>query len=221
MTSSSSMGSASNYEKVSVPLSSGGHQIDLRWLMTHSSSAMAPKGIRYLQVRNTAAIAGLSDEREQYLEDLPTLKRQFGQMIAPIECELVVECPSCETHAAEFAAVIGTTHCRSERLVFRYDCKNPNRPRAGRGASVGQLADAMFPDASSADLSRIQRVLLIDDVFSEGKTAAAVMQRLWQLGLDSSASISVAVALRVAASAPAKRPDLSEVLPTSRTYKTP
>ncbi len=212
---------ASHSERVSLPLSSKELQVDLMWLSTHSSLAMAPRGIRYLQVRKTAASAGLNDELEQYLRDLPALLRQFGEMIAPIKCDLAVECPSCEPHAARFATVIATTHPNLDRLFFGYDCHDPGRPRAGHGASVEQLAAAMFPKAFSADLKKIQRVLLIDDVFNEGKTAAAVMQRLWALGLNCSASISIAVALRVAASPPAKRPDFSEVLPTSRTHETP
>jgi hypothetical protein len=52
--------------------------------------------------------------------------------------------------------------------------------------------------------------------YSEGKTAAAVVQELWEWGLDRSAAVSVEVALRVMPSQAAPKYDFSKVLKTMR-----
>ena len=70
----------------------------------------------------------------------------------------------------------------------------------------------MFSKGSTPDLRAAKNVVIVNDVYSEGKTAAAVVQELWGWGLDRSASISLAVALRVMPSQPAHKFDLGEVL---------
>ena len=148
-------------------------------------------------------------------DDPPFLRailKRFHEGISSIACDLIVQCPSCTLHAAEFAGAAVVAHPKATHLVLAYDCKDPKRPRAGTGASVDRLAKAMFPRGTTPDLREAKNVVIVDDVYSGGKTVAAVVQKLWGWGLDRNAMISVAVALRVMPYQPPRKFDLSEVL---------
>lgn len=199
-------------QTINLPTAPQNLQATLIWLETHKNEAFAPRGIRYLQLKNTAQAIGMPDEFEAYLNELPKLLVRFRAAASAIECDLVIECPSCESHAARFATTAAMAHPDAMYLVLGYDCKNENRPRAGREASVQELAMAIFPKSSPMDLNNVRKVLIVDDVFNDGKTAAAVTHKLWEWGLDRNAAFCVAVALRVMPSQPTRKINLIEVL---------
>lgn len=204
-------------ENISLPTSPEKLATKLFWLETHTSEAFSPLGVRYLQLRQTAKkIGGLEQEKLAYEKELPKLLMRFRDAVSLIECDVLVQCPSCNPHAAEFAGAATKSHPKAIHLILTYDCNTPDRPRAGMGASVDQLAKAMFPIGSAPDLRTAKRIVIIDDVFSEGKTAAAVVQKLWELGLDRNVSISVVVALRVMPNQATPKYNFSEVLKTIR-----
>jgi hypothetical protein len=199
-------------ENISLPTSPEKFTMKLFWLESHQTEAFSALGIRYLQLRQSAKkIGSLEHEKLAYEKELPTLLTRLRDVVSLIPCDVLVECPSCEPHAGEFAGEATKAHPKAAHLVLGYNCKDTNRPRAGRGASVDQLTKAMSPKGNTPDLRSAKNIVIIDDVYSEGKTAAAVAQKLREWGLDRSASISVAVALRVIPSPPARKFDLSDV----------
>ena len=210
-------GTSLRSEPVSLPTSPEQLATKLFWLESHKTEAFSPLGIRYLQLRQTAKkIGGLEHEKLAYEKELPKLLARFRDGIASIVCDVLVQCPSCEPHAEQFAGETALAHPKTTYIVLAYDCKDPSRPKAGSGASVEQLVKAMFSKENIPDLSAAKNVVIVDDVYSKGKTAAAVVQKLWEWGLDRSASISVAVALRVMSSEPAQKFDPGEALKTIR-----
>jgi ATP-dependent helicase YprA (DUF1998 family) len=103
-------------------------------------------------------------------------------------------------------------HPHALRAAFNYDCVNGKRQNAAKGASVSELAAGMTPRKPFPKLDQAKSVLIVDDVFADGDTAAAVVQKLWEGGLNRQASILLAVPLRVMQSECETKYDFNGVL---------
>jgi hypothetical protein len=190
----------------------------LYWLETHQAKAPAPPGIRYLHLRNrlkeNPAAAGelLTTEAKAYESAFSEIEERFARASDGLAFDLVVESPSCAPHASEFAEAASRAHPKAVRAAFDYDCVNGKRKNAAKGASVSELEAAMTPRKPFPKLDQAKSVLIVDDIFNDGDTAAAVLHTLWAGGLNRRASILVAVPLRVMPSETQPKYDFSGVL---------
>ena len=192
--------------------------VTIYWLETHHAKAPAPPGIRYLHLRNrlmgSPAAAGdlLTTEAKAYESAFPEIEERFTRASDGLVVDLVVESPSCAPHASEFAEAAIRVHPKAVRAAFDYDCVNGKRTNAAKGATVSDLEAAMTPRMPFPQLHQAKRVLIVDDIFNDGDTAAAVLHKLWAGGLNRRASILVAVPLRVMPSETQTKYDFSGVL---------
>lgn len=212
--------------KVSLPASPA-MSVTLYWLETHHAKVPAPLGIRYLHLRNRLmgrpAAAGdlLITEAKAYESAFPEIEERFARAAHGLAVDLVVESPSCAPHASEFAETASRVHPKAVRAAFDYDCVNGKRKNAAKGASVSELEAAMTPRQPFPKLDQAKSVLIVDDIFNDGDTAAAVLHKLWAGGLNRRASILVAVPLRVMPSETRTKYDLSGVLEAENPKITP
>ena len=196
-------------------------KVALYWLESYDGTTSAPIGIRYLHLRkrlnNPAAAEMRSQEAQAYESAFPDIAKRFAAGLTSFTFDVVVECPSCSPYANQFADIAGQTHPKATRVAFVYDCIEGNRKDAARGAFVSELEAAMSPRTPLPRLDRVGNALIVDDLFNDGDTAAAVVHKLWAGGLNRDASIHVAVPLRVMPSEPQTKYDFRGVLGTSPT----
>lgn len=185
-------------ERVTLPII--GIEAELHSLERHSTNRNAPPGIRYLQVRKrlkTLLPPGARNvHREAYEKQLPGLRRRFAQGLVQLEWDLAVQAPSCSTHAEEFGSVVREVEAGKPFVVLTYERSSSARKEAALDATVEDLQMAMGPEADLPALVGVRRLLIIDDVFASGKTAAAIVQKLRTHGLSTEAHVTIAVALR-------------------------
>jgi len=202
---------------ISLPTSPA-KSVTLYWLETHEAKAPAPLGIRYLRLRNrltgNPAAAGdlLTTEAKAYELAFSAIQERFARVTDGLAVDLVVESPSCAPHASEFAETASRVHPKAVRAAFDYDCANGKRQNAAKGATVSELEAAMTPRRPFPHLDQTKNVLIVDDIFNGGDTAAAVLHKLWAAGLNRRTSILVAVPLRVMPSETQMKYDVSDVL---------
>jgi hypothetical protein len=173
----------------------------LYWMSLHGESILAPRGIRYLHLRkrlSNPAAGNLRDmEETAYKVAFPDIASQFALGLLCVAPDLVVECPSCAAFAGQFADVAGQVHTGAARAAFDYFCIEGKRKDYRPRASVADLEAAMKPRLPIPPLDRSSSVLIVDDVFNDGTTVAAVLGKLWASGLSRHSTIAIAVPLRI------------------------
>ena len=209
-----------HHAKVSLPTGTVPASADLYWLHSHSAGKESPLGVRYLQWRKRLTKAGdlqklRTESAAAYNRCLSQLQSAFESDLAGVEWGLAVQAPSCAPHAQEFAALAPRVRPDSLVVVFAYDCQEGERKDSAEGASVEQLQAAMFAAQPLPRLGEVRQVMVIDDVYADGKTAAAVVRKLWAHGLSPEALVSVAVVLRVLPSKPCPKRDWLKIVKES------
>jgi predicted amidophosphoribosyltransferase len=152
--------------------------------------------LRYLHRLRSAELSPcpqiLAREKACYEADLADHKNSFSILLQQLSWDVLVQAPSNKPHAKEFADVARNARKSSAAVVFH----KSTEVTATKGAPICQLMQS-FGYTPGIDFSPFQRVLLVDDVLAEGKTATAIILKLREAGLSASAHITIAVALRI------------------------
>lgn len=127
-----------------------------------------------------------------YRRELPRFLAEFKKMLAQRSWDLVLEAPSSKPHAKQFAEAAREMRERIPSIVF---LKSPG-VSATTGASVADIKAALSHEPKIG-LQQFSDVLVVDDVFNDGKTVAAMILYLREHGLNPTTKITVAVALHV------------------------
>lgn len=127
-----------------------------------------------------------------YRQELPRFLTDFKRLLEQCSWDLLLEAPSSKTHANIFADAAREIRSGIPSIAFS---KSPGIS-ATTGASVVDIKAALLHEPQLS-LDHFSNVLVVDDVFNEGKTVAAMVLRLREHGLNPDANITVAVALHV------------------------
>lgn len=178
------------------------------WLDEYSdgNSKTSLQYLQWLRSSKTSPNPGQLDaSRKFYLQDLACQLKLFKAAIAPIGWDILVEAPSSKPHARQFANAAREVR-NTPDILFQ----KRGDASATKGISVGQLTESLTFD-STLNLSTFDSVLIVDDVLAVGNTAASIIRKLQQAGLNPNAKITLAVALRVMPSPPKKKIDWAEI----------
>ena len=179
------------------------------WLDEYSDGK-TKTSLRYLQwMRSSKKVSPspgqLDADRNAYYQDLACQLKHFKAALAPLDWQLLVEAPSSKPHAKQFANAAREVR-NTPDILFQ----KRGDASATKGISVGQLTESLTFD-STLNLSTFDSVLIVDDVLAVGNTAASIIRKLQQAGLNPNAKITLAVALRVMPSPPSKKISLAEI----------
>jgi hypothetical protein len=194
---------------VQLPTGAVRASAELYWLYDHFADEPSPPGVRYLQWRKRLEKAGETEKLEielaAYKKRLPELQKSFLRGLAGLQWDLAIQAPSCSPHAGEFAVLAPNVAKHSLFSIFACDCKQLGPTNSAEGATVEHLAAAMFPTQPLPKLDGVRQGLIIDDVYGDGKTAAAVIRKLRANSLAEPALVSVATVLRALPTKPKPR----------------
>ena len=127
-----------------------------------------------------------------YENKLETYIEHLTQLVEGEDFDVITKAPSSREDAqpyfdsikAEFPDALDLSDCFSKKD----DCK------AGSAGSLKEFLPCLFFDCDS-ELGDYSSLLIVDDLMSNGLTAAAMIRRLYEEGLQDEAEISVAVPL--------------------------
>jgi hypothetical protein len=128
----------------------------------------------------------------EYHRELPRFLMDFKALLSTSRWDLIVEAPSSKPHAKAFADAAREIAVNTPSVVFS---KRPEIS-ATTGATFAEIKAALSYEPRIA-LRDHSRLLVVDDVFNDGKTVAAVISCLRDDGLCPEAPAIVAVALYV------------------------
>jgi hypothetical protein len=148
--------------------------------------------IFYLQfIRNSGRIGSGASLEESYNLWLNKFTTQFAELLVE-QFDTVLSPPSRYKHAAPYRdAYLNKFHGTVDLTWSFHSAKSV---LAGESPSLEDLiGDIEF--VSSGNVSTIKTLLIIDDIFSRGRTVAAVLTHLHQAGLPKTCKVEVACPL--------------------------
>jgi hypothetical protein len=188
-------------ERVLLPTGTVRTSADLFWIHSHSAGRESSLGVRFLHWRKRLTKARswemLDFELNAYNHHLPELQRTFEAGLTGLAWDIAIQAPSCAPYAQQFATLAPKVRADSPFAIFEYNCQKGTRRDSAEGASVDELATAMFTRGPISSLDKMRQVLVVDESYADGKTVAAVIRKLWANGLSQDASILIAVVLRI------------------------
>lgn len=187
--------------QLAIPTDESGFKVELAYLERWSPASGRGGPLTYLvrgsrSVRSGEGESGAEVEKgveTEYHKNLPLYRRDFGEMLGDRAFELVLSPPSrrrdLEPYRQEVVA----------RGIARTDLSHLLRRKSegtSRHQSFDQLIGALDFDGSTT-LEGIRSLLIVDDYFVTGRTAAAVLSLLRSHGFPPDADVTVACPLWV------------------------
>ena len=193
-----------------VPLVTGSVELEVYSLAPHGNGFQV-SDLGFLQHARSGLLVVMSPDGRP--ENAPIAKRydanlkKFTRSLADIveqgmagrHPDAIVELPSTRNFNKPYTAEILTRFPAARDLTLIVD--RHGNVKSGEDASFDEvLADTFIHGTDGLDT--LKTVLLVDDILAEGKTAAAIVDRLREAGLSSKARIVLAVPLVTYKSAP-------------------
>ncbi|MDH3222379.1 MAG: hypothetical protein OEO23_01575 [Gemmatimonadota bacterium] len=190
--------------QLAIPTDESGFKVELAYLERWSPSAGPGSPLTFLaRGDDTAGVGEAGDgdlgegESEsvasRYRRNLPLYRRDFGELLGDRAYELVLSPPSRRADLEPYRREIVA------RGIARTDLSDRLR-RTGhatsRGQSFDQLIDAFAFEGDDA-LAGAKSLLIVDDYFVTGRTAAALLSILRSQGFPSDGQVTVACPLWV------------------------
>jgi hypothetical protein len=156
--------------------------------------------LAYLQrVRSEAAATeqnfSLEHAAREYERALPQTLAQFERLIAALSADLLVCPPSFRKDATPYMKVARSTYPTAHD-ASEFFHRLASHTKAGTAKKLADVLDGLAID-EAPNFAQRKHVLIVDDVYADGRTAAAVVYRLRERGLSADAQITVACPLRV------------------------
>lgn len=126
-----------------------------------------------------------------YARELPKILYPYSTWAAERHPDAVVGVPSKTQNYAHFLASILEASPNAVDLSSHF--RKALNCQAGRSDSTSAVLDAI--SVHGLDASKINTVVIVDDMLNTGSSIAAVLQRLRDAGLPSSANILTAIPL--------------------------
>jgi hypothetical protein len=130
-----------------------------------------------------------------YYLTLPERLRAFTHLLTEEQFDLVAMAPSRRRDAEPFMAALLASRTHDYEDVSDHMVKDPTA-RSTEYALPSAFKEKLTI-SSYLDLSNFNHLLIVDDVFSSGVTAGAMLLRMGEHGLPRSASVTVAVPIWV------------------------
>lgn len=131
-----------------------------------------------------------------YYEALPSALKVLRDWASKERFDVIVRAPSRRHDAEPFVAAIQLGMRESADDLSSYFSKQDSF-RAGAASAAEAAVAAISCALPSSELDDVREVLVVDDIFSKGYTAAAIVTHLSSSGLHRDARIAVCVALRM------------------------
>jgi len=198
-------------ERLGIPTSKPELEVSLRWMEIYSDKNIFTSDLRYLQFRKRRALfkeRTVNEAMAHYERGLANHLAQFKAYLRDVESDLLAVAPSCydaeakKTHSEVFGDAARALRPDRPEAVFVKDCDASRKTDAGEESSTVDRVYTGIKIVEPRDVSRYNHLLIVDDVFAGGKTAAAMVRHLRRIGLAEHAQITVAVPLRVMPSKP-------------------
>lgn len=164
-----------------------------------SASGTLPQGplgylhkVRSITGRYVDAIAS-SNYSCAYYDLLSTYVKSYRMWAQSRAFDLIVRPPSHRHDSEPYAAAVRAACNGASDLSGRF--AKVASVRAGNLSSVTELIQHMRCTATRDEVDTCQRIVIIDDVFSKGLSAAAVLQLLYDVGLPANAAVTVCAPL--------------------------
>ncbi len=204
-------------ERLGIPTSKPELVVVLKWMETYNGDDLCAPDLRYLQFRKRRKILmerTVNEAMANYEHGLVNRLAQFKACLRNEKWDLLAVAPSCYdaearmTHSEVFGAAARELRSDRPEAAFLKDCDASRKTDAGVESSTVDSVYAGMKIVEHPDVSRCNSALLVDDVFANGKTTAAMIRHLHQIGLSEQAQITIAVPLRVIPSKPKSKVDL-------------
>lgn len=172
---------------------------ELRYLLQYSGPVTPLPVLAYLQRVRMPALTRNHPEMIEWLEKqyhaaLPQLLETFSALLASERIDLIVAVPSSRQDVDPYRAAVVSTHAEALDLSATFR-KNPEI--AATTATSRDAVDQAITCDSIVVPATATRVLILDDIFSSGRSAAAVIARLRERGLNPKATVIIAAPLWV------------------------
>lgn len=172
-------------KKLAIPTHESGFKVELAYLEKWNASEGEPSTpLAYLAGR--ADTAGLEYER-----NLPLYRRELATLLEERQFDFVLSPPSRRSDSEPYRQEILD---RGIAAVDLTDCFSRNSARSRSTGSFDELIDDLdFEDRHG--LKGARAVLIVDDYFVTGRTAAALLSVLRSFGFPQNADVTVACPL--------------------------
>lgn len=181
-------------------------EVDL-WTFRSESGIGNP--IYYLQVRRLDKLTGNSGDDYNFRVPYENMENEFAEGLAREIDDRnflhVISPPTDEIFPKKYRETIMATLGICSDLTHIMG-RNPNIKAAHDKTKLDDLINSYYLK-SVHPLDKIDSLLIVDDIFSEGKTAKAMLAFLQKCGLKKEAKIGIACALKIV---PPQRPSIKE-----------
>lgn len=166
--------------------SKGGHRLDFLHLIK--------EGLFF----NAAQPFDPDGLEEAYWADLDKYRHQFAAAI-PGAYDLLVDPPSTSGYHRPYLSAFKQRHPNLQWVYFwknkpvKADINNMDELRK----EVVYAAQRSKGSYKGIPAPKCQRIIIVDDVYASGVTAAVIVEKLWGLGVPKTAEITIACPLRV------------------------
>ena len=177
-------------QQLAIPTDESGFKVELAYLERWSPESPDDTPLAFL-VRSDASRSGASPWAEAYRQNLPGYTRDFGEMLGDRSYELVVSPPSSRRDLDPYReAVVSRGIARTDLTDF----VRRSRDASARSQSFDELVGALsLTGAPPVDSAR--SLLIVDDYFVTGRTAAALLSVLRSHGFPADGGVTVACPL--------------------------
>ena len=186
--------------QLAIPTHESGFKVELAYLERWSPSSGAGSPLTFLARGSRGGVpddqaseAGGEAIEAEYQRNLPLYRRDFGEMLGDRAYELVLSPPSRRRDLEPYRQEVVARGIAKKDLshLLRRTSAGPSRHQ-----SFDQLIDALDFDGSSS-LNGSRSLLIVDDYFVTGRTAAAVLSLLRSHGFPATADVTIACPLWV------------------------
>jgi hypothetical protein len=188
--------------QLAIPTDESGFKVELAYLERWSPLSGPGSPLTYLARGSRSRPDDDSEGPEnsggngveaEYQRNLPLYRRDFGEMLEDRAFEVVLAPPSRRADLEPYLNEVVSRGIARNDLSHRLRRKEPG---TSRHQSFDQLIDALDFEGDGT-LANARSLLIVDDYFVTGRTAAAVLSLLRSHGFPTDADVTVACPLWV------------------------
>ena len=178
-------------QRLAIPTDESGFKVELAYLERWRPGQEEKTPLSFLARKSSPE----TDEEmaDAYQRNLPLYRRDFGELLGDRAFELVLSPPSRRSDLDPYRNEVVSRGIARTDLSHHF---SRSEPRSSRRNSFDQLIDALSFDGDPS-LARARSLLIVDDYFVTGRTAAALLSILRSHGFPADGEVTVACPLWV------------------------